>query len=73
MERSEYITDQEVVERAAAAVRIAIERKKILKVPYVAYDSDTQKIYQYNPDGSKTVIEDTICKESRGEGYAKKA
>lgn len=54
----EYITDEQVVSRANAAVKIAIEKKKAMQTPIVTYDRKTQKIYQTNPDGSKTVIGD---------------
>ena len=56
MERQEYITDEQVVKRAKAAVRLAIEKKKVMGVPVVAYDSKTNKIYQVNDDGSRTVL-----------------
>lgn len=56
MERNEYITDEQVVKRAKAAVRLAIEKKKVLGSPIVAYDSENNEIYQINNDGSKTVL-----------------
>lgn len=56
MERNEYITDEQVVKRAKAAVRLAIEKKKVLGSPIVAYDSKNNEIYQINNDGSRTVL-----------------
>lgn len=56
MDRKEYITDEQVVERAKAAVKIAIEKKKVLGSPIVAYDSKNNEIYRINKDGSKTVL-----------------
>lgn len=56
MKRQEYITDDQVVKRAKAAVRLAIEKKKIMGTPIVAYDSKTNEIYQINDDGSRTVL-----------------
>ncbi len=56
MNRNEYITDDQVVKRAKAAVKLAIEKKKILGSPIVAYDSKNNDIYQINEDGSKTVL-----------------
>ncbi len=60
MQRQDYITDEQVVIRANAAVRIAIEKKKAMQIPVVIYDRETQKIYQTNPDGTKTVIGERI-------------
>lgn len=68
MEREEYITDEQVVERAKAAVRIAVEKKRILGTPIVAYDSSTQEIYRINGDGSKTVV----GKAGRGGRYSER-
>lgn len=56
MEGHEYITDEQVVKRAKAAVRLAIAKKKALGTPIVAYDSQTNEIYQVNEDGSRTVL-----------------
>ncbi len=56
MDRHEYITDEEVVKRAKAAVRLAIEKKKVLGAPIVAYDVKTNEVYQVNDDGSRTVL-----------------
>ena len=36
MDRKDYISDNEVVERANAAVRFAIEKKKITNTPITA-------------------------------------
>lgn len=56
MKQDEYITDEQVVERAKAAVRLAVEKKKVLGIPVVAYDSKTKEVYQINSDGSRTVL-----------------
>ncbi|MGN0163561.1 MAG: hypothetical protein ACI4EA_08310 [Candidatus Ornithomonoglobus sp.] len=69
MQRQEYITDEQVVARANAAVRIAIEKKKAMQTPIVIYDSKTQKIYQKNPDGTKTVIGERIKRGRYSERY----
>lgn len=60
MSGNEYITDAQVVKRARAAVKIAIEKKKALGSPIVVYDSKTNKIYRVNDDGSRTVLSDGI-------------
>ena len=62
MKRYEYITDEQVVQRAKAAVRLAIEKKKVLGTPIVSYDPVTNKVYQTNTDGSKTIIAEGIGK-----------
>lgn len=56
MERNEYITDEQVVKRAKAAVRLAIEKKKILGLPIVAYDSGNNEIYQINEGGGRIFL-----------------
>ena len=45
MKREEYITDAQVVERAKAAVKIALDKNKVSGIPLVIYDSKTKKIY----------------------------
>lgn len=60
MERNKYITDKQVVRRAKAAVRLAIEKKKVTGAPIVSYDCKSNKIYKINEDGSKTVLGDGI-------------
>ena len=53
MDREEYISDSQVVKRANASVRWAIEKKKITQVPIVVYDRETKVIYHIMPDGSR--------------------
>ena len=53
MDRKDYISDAQVVKRANASVRWAIEKKKITQVPIVVYDRETKEIYHINPDGSR--------------------
>ena len=60
MDRKDYISDEEVVERANAAVRFALEKKKITNTPITAYDRKTGTIYTLNSDGSKTVIKSSV-------------
>lgn len=54
MNRNEYITDQQVVKRVQAAVRIELEKKKALDRPAVIYDRKTKMIYHVHSDGSRT-------------------
>ncbi len=67
MRREEYITDDDVVKRANAAVRIELEKNKALGVPAVVFDRKTQVIYHVNSDGSRVVVGQRIRKERYGE------
>lgn len=57
MDRSEYISDEQVVQRVNTAVKLAIEKKKATNTPIVLYDRKEKTIYQLNSDGTKTVIQ----------------
>ncbi len=52
------ISDEQVVKRANAAVKRAIEKKQITDSAVVVYDRKTQFIYKLNSDGSKDLISD---------------
>ncbi len=52
------ISDEQVVKRANAAVKRAIEKKQITDSAVVVYDRKTQFIYKLNSDGSKVLISD---------------
>ncbi len=67
MRREEYITDDNVVKRANAAVRIELEKNKALDVPAVVFDRKTQAIYHVKSDGSRVVVGQRIRKERYGE------
>ncbi len=56
MKREEYITDEAVVKRANAAVKIELEKRKALDIPAVVYDPKTQTIYNENSDGTRVEI-----------------
>lgn len=56
MEREEYISDEAVVKRANAAVRIELEKNKALGIPVVVYDRKRQVIYRENEDGTRTEV-----------------
>lgn len=64
-----YITDKEVVKRARAAVRLAIEKKKAIGAPIIAYDSDKREIYQLEPNGKRTVLRKIDGKKNYCELY----
>lgn len=50
MKHDKYISDETVVKRVNSTVRIESERKRVLDVPIVTYDRETQIIYQENSD-----------------------
>lgn len=45
-----------IVKRVNATVRIELERKRVLDVPIVTYDRETQIIYQENSDVRGEVV-----------------
>lgn len=73
MNRQDYISDEQVVKRATAAVRIELEKKKAMDIPVVVFDRKTQTIYQVNSDGSRVAVGSRIRKGRYSERVAKKA
>ncbi len=73
MKREEYISDEAVVRRANAAVRIELEKNKALDVPIVVYDRKTQIIYQEENDGTRTELCGRMRKGRYSERIAEKA
>lgn len=73
MEREGYITDEAVVKRVNAAVKIELEKKKAMDIPVVVYDSKTQTIYRENSDGTRVEAGKRIRKGRYSERVAKKA
>lgn len=72
MNSTNYISDEQVVKRANAAVKIELEKKKAMEVPIAAYDRKTQTIYQQNSDGTRTVVAERIRKGRYSERVGKK-
>lgn len=66
MERS-AITDDMVVQRARAAVQIALEKNKAMGVPSIVYDRKTQKIYELRSDGTRVPVAERAWKGRYGE------
>ena len=56
MKREDYISDETVVKRANAAVRIELEKNKALGIPAVIYDRESQIIYRENEEDRKSVV-----------------
>lgn len=73
MTRQEYISDEAVVRRANAAVRIELEKKRAMDIPVVTYDRETQTIYRENSDGTRTEVGKRIRKGRYSERITEKA
>lgn len=72
MKREEYISDDAVVKRANAAVKIELKKKKALDIPIVVYDRQTQTIYHESSDGTRVEIGTRMRKGRYSERIAKK-
>lgn len=73
MRREEYITDEAVVKRANAAVKIELEKKRAMDIPAVIYDRKTQTIYHENSDGTRVEAGKRMRKGRYSERIAKEA
>lgn len=73
MSNINYISDAQVVKRANAAVKIELEKKKAMEVPIAVYDRKTQRIYQQDSDGTRTIVAERIRKGRYSERVKKKA
>ena len=73
MKREGYISDETVVKRANAAVRIELEKNKALGIPAVIYDRESQIIYRENEDGTRTEVGKRMRKGRYGERVSKEA
>ena len=71
MKREEYISDETVIKRANAAVRIELEKNRALGVPAVIYDRESQIIYRENEDGTRTEVGKRMRTERYGERVSK--
>jgi len=54
--RSDYITDEQVVKRANAAVELEIEKLKAIEAPVIVYDRKKQVVIRRNSDGTETEV-----------------
>ena len=72
MKREEYISDEMVVKRVNAAVRIELEKKRAMDVPIIVYDREKQIIYQESSDGSRVEVGRRMRKGRYSERYAEK-
>ncbi len=56
MDKNKHLTDDQVVKRVNAAVRLELEKLKELGIDPVLYDRETRTIYKQHQDGSRTII-----------------
>ena len=70
---SKPITDDMVVKRVNAAVKIALEKNKAMDIPSIVYDRKTQKIYELRSDGARVPIADRAWKGRYSERTKDKA
>ena len=54
--RQDYITDEQVVKRANAAVELEIEKLKALDAPVIVYDKKRQVVVRRNSDGTEIEV-----------------
>lgn len=54
--KSNYITDEQVVKRANAAVELEIEKLKAIEAPVIVYDRKKQVVIRRNNDGTETEV-----------------
>lgn len=73
MGESNYISDEQVVKRAKAAVKIELEKKKAMDVPIAVYDRKTGIIYEENSDGTRSEVGKRLREGRYSERIAKKA
>ena len=73
MKKEEYITDEMVVKRAQAAVKIELEKNRALGIPIVLYDSESQTIYREDENGNRTVVGKKLREGSYSERVSKKS
>ncbi len=66
-EKNNHLSDEEVVKRAKAAVRIELEKNREKGIPSAVYDRKTGKIYQINSDGTRVEVGKRILKGSYSE------
>ena len=59
------LTDEQVVERARTAVRLALEKQKALDVPIIFCDPKSRKIYKMFADGRMVEVDVASLKMER--------
>lgn len=69
--RRDYITDEQVVKLANAAVELEIEKLKVLDAPVIVYDRKKQVVVRRNGDGTETEVGKRLRKGRYSERVAK--
>lgn len=70
--KKDYITDEQVVRRANAAVELEIQKLKAMDVPIIVYDRERQVIIKRNSDGTEVEVGKRLRKGHYSERVAKK-
>ena len=68
---SDYITDEQVVKRANAAVGLEIEKLKAMGAPVTIYDRKKQVVVRRNNDGTETEVGKRLRKGNYSERIEK--
>lgn len=66
-----YLTDEQVVRRANAAVELEIEKLKALDAPVIVYDRKREVIVRRNNDGTEVEVGKRLRKGHYSERVAK--
>ena len=67
----DYITDEQVVKRANAAVGLEIEKLKVMGAPVIIYDRKKQVVVRRNNDGTETEVGKRLRKGNYSERIEK--
>lgn len=73
MTEKDYISDEQVVKRVVAAVKIELEKKKVMDVPIAVYDRKTQTVYTQDSEGNRIPVAKRIRKGRYSERVTEKA
>lgn len=68
---SDYVTDEQVVKRANAAVGLEIEKLKVMGAPVIIYDRKKQVVVRRNNDGTETEVGKRLRKGNYSERIEK--
>lgn len=71
--KEDYITDEQVVKRANAAVELEIEKLKVLDIPVIVYDRKKQIVVRRNSDGTEVEVGKRLRKGRYSERVAEEA
>ena len=60
MPKIKTLTDEEVVGRVKAAVKLAIEKQEAMGIDIVRYDPKKSCLYIQNPDGTRKIVKENV-------------